>query len=71
MPFDHLQIAQLEERIIDQGLNQALDIFLDTGPGSRFRTGCAVGRRVAGISRGHSCCTLLLYNRPRLFELCL
>ncbi len=34
------------------------------------REGDALLELVYGISRGPSCCTLLLYCRPRLFELC-
>jgi hypothetical protein len=48
---------------------------LDPGPGIHAaqtpaaREGEARLERVCGISGGHRCCTLLLYNRSRLFEL--
>jgi hypothetical protein len=56
--------------------------FLLSGPDPGSRPGiCATQaaaaheeqarlERMCGISRGPGCCTLLLYCRPRLFELC-
>ena len=53
--------------------------FLFSGPelGPETWDLCAAARegksqleRVSGVSRGPGCCTLLLYSRTRLFEIC-